>query len=72
MCINVWKKSEQKPDLELHASAAMHPSLLISVASTIYLVGHNIFIFFVDLHKNKTSKELAWRLSKSAGNSASS
>ena len=56
MCINVWKKSEQKPDLELHASAAMHPSLLISVASTIYLVGHNIFIFFVDLHKNKTYK----------------
>ena len=37
---------------ELHALDAMPLSLLFSVASTTYLVGHNIFTPFVDRHKN--------------------
>ena len=73
MCINVWKKSVETETRLGAAHLGRHASFFAdSAASTTYLVGHKIFIFFVDLQKNKTSKKLAWRLSKSAGNSASS
>ena len=39
------------PVWELHTSAATPPSLMLSVASTTNLIGHNIFTSFVDRHK---------------------
>ena len=58
------------PVWEIHTSAGIPPSLLLPVAWTTNLVGHNI-TSFVDRHKkSQTSKGLAWRLNKSAFNSA--
>ena len=60
---------KHKPVRELHNSA-ITPPLLFSVASTTKLVGRNIFTSFVDRHKNMNFSRLAWRLNKSAFNSA--
>ena len=58
MCINVWKKSVETETRLGAAHLGRHASFFAdSVASTTYLVGHKIFIFFVELQKNKTSKK---------------
>ena len=57
------------PVRELHPPAATPPSLLFAVVSTTNLVGHNIFISFVDRHKNTNFYRTCMATNKSTCNS---